>query len=329
MKGEFELIDRLIQGWKFKQDVKIPPGDDSSAVIIEPTEGTLLLQTTDILVENVHFRREWGNAYQLGWKSLAVNLSDIAAMGGKPKHAHLSLAIPQKWSEESIIGLRDGFKALADIHEVDLIGGDLSLSKNDLLIAVSLNGIVHEDHVIRRKGANPGDVIWVSSYLGDAAAGLRCLQNNSENKGCTDLISAFSEPHPEIELGLLCAESAQTTAMIDISDGLAGDLGHILKASDAGAVLVEADLPISETLQSIAIAEEWDTTQMALYGGEDYRLLGCTGEQDFDSFASAVSRKLGRTIYAIGTITKDSGLRLKRRNGSIDEINPTAHDHFK
>ena len=328
MSGEFELIKKLASGWSSGPEAAIGPGDDASAVAFSTDQETLLLQTTDLLIEGIHFQKGWGCPFQLGWKSLAVNLSDIAAMGGKPLHTHLSLAIPSHWSEAEILELRDGFKACAERFQIRLLGGDLSRSKDSLMIAGMADGIVPSDQVIRRGGAKPGDVVWVSGPLGGASAGLQLLKEGTSDDQFKDLYEAFLEPQPEVELGMLCASSGLVNALIDLSDGLAGDLGHIMEASKAGAILEEAKIPFPELLRETAAEKSWDLLDLILRGGEDYRLLGCTPQARFDRFRRLVEETLGTSVIAVGLISAQPGLRLKRRDGGEEAISPTAHDHF-
>ncbi|MFH1862242.1 MAG: thiamine-phosphate kinase [bacterium] len=325
--GEFELIRELTSGLTFGKEVVCGPGDDASAVQLAALPG-LLLQTTDLLIEDVHFRKGWGNVYQLGWKALAVNLSDIAAMGGKPLHAHLSLAISPKWIDQEILDLQRGFLDLARQYHVSLLGGDLSRSKKHLFISVSVNGVVAPTAAIFRSGAIPGDIIWVSGTLGDAAAGLRLLKAGEYGAASPMLLEAFLRPHPEIELGQLCAANHRAHALIDLSDGLAGDLGHVMEASGVGAVLNETALPISDELLSVAIERGWNLMDMVLRGGEDYRLLGCSPEDQFTILQTEAHSSLKKTLFPIGRITQESGLRFCKPSGKIQMIPATAHDHF-
>jgi thiamine-monophosphate kinase len=331
--GEFALIRRLLRGksdaddeWLTGPGVVIAAGDDASGLRIQAQNDDLLLQTTDLLVEEVHFKKGWGTAYQLGWKSLAVNLSDIAAMGGKPLHAHLNLAIPSRWTEAEIMELRRGFRDLAARYGIVLLGGDLSASADSLLISVMVNGTVPARQALRRSGAQEGDVIWISGHPGDAAGGLSLLKANASEP--PELLQAFLQPGPEVELGLFCSQSGLVRAMIDLSDGLAGDLGHILELSGVGAVIEEEKLPISAALRSAARQWKWDLLETALRGGEDYRLLGCTPERVFASFKTAVQMRLRSSIYAIGKIRREAGLMLKRADGKFIEIPPRSYDHF-
>lgn len=331
--GEFDLIRRLLRGksdaddeWLTGPGVVIASGDDASGLRVHRQNDDLLLQTTDLLVEEVHFKKDWGTAYQLGWKSLAVNLSDIAAMGGRPLHTHLNLAIPERWTEPEIMELRRGFRDLAARYGIVLLGGDLSASPASLMISVMVNGTVSAPQVLRRRGAREGDVIWVSGCLGDAAGGLSLLKANAVQPA--ELLQAFLQPMPEVELGIFCAQSGLVRALIDLSDGLAGDLGHVLEMSGVGAEIEEEKLPISAALRSAAPQQDRDLLEMVLRGGEDYRLLGCTPANVFESFKAAVQMRLSRSIYAIGKIRREPGLLLRRSDGKFIEIPFRSYDHF-
>ncbi|MBU0518490.1 thiamine-phosphate kinase [bacterium] len=328
MTGEFELIRKLLGDWRAADDVEIGSGDDASGFRLPSDPDILYIQTTDLLVENVHFRQSWGTPRQLGWKSLAVNLSDIAAMGGTPCHLHLSLAVPPSWTEPELIEFMSGVKTLGQKYGVSLLGGDLSKSNSDLMISATVGGTVRRDQVIRRSGAQPGDAIWVSGTLGDAAVGLKMLEISFINDPNSLVLQNFLTPQPEVELGLLCAQSGLVHAMIDVSDGLAGDLAHILDTSSTGAVINAGALPIPEKLQAIAEHHGCDMLELALTGGEDYRLLGCTPTDRLDEFFDRVKSELNRELHCIGSITAEAGLRLVHPDGRIEEISPTSWDHF-
>jgi thiamine-monophosphate kinase len=330
--GEFELIAKLTKGWNFGSDVLIGPGDDASAVRWTEADGVVLLQTTDLLIEDVHFRKGWGSPRQLGWKALAVNLSDIAAMGGRPLQAHLNLAIPSHWPQREILAFQSGFRELAERYGISLLGGDLSSSRGPLVVSVMVNGQLAIDRVIRRRGAMPGDIIWVSGTLGDAAGGLNLLKKVKSSvkaaKNERALLNGFLQPKPEVDLGLICSESGCVHAMIDISDGLAGDLGHILELSKVGAILDQEKFPISKALAATARKRGWDQEEMALRGGEDYRLLGCSSRDGYEKLSQHVSGELGRTLFEIGEISERRGLFLCRESGESLRLTAKSFDHF-
>jgi thiamine-monophosphate kinase len=191
-----------------------------------------------------------------------------------------------------------------------------------------VNGTVSSESIIYRGGAEPGDVIWVSGSLGGAAAGLAFLREDSANECPGELLRAFLKPGPEVELGLICSESGRVKALIDISDGLAGDLGHILDASGVGATLQEEAIPVEKSLREVVRWKGWNLNDLVLRGGEDYRLLGCTAESDFKSFHSLVKERLNGEVFPIGTIESEPGLRLRHVDGKREILSPKGHDHF-
>ncbi|RJP75395.1 MAG: thiamine-phosphate kinase [Candidatus Zixiibacteriota bacterium] len=338
--GEFELIRKFLSGpeaesapgpgaasaWPTGQGVVIGPGDD--AAVLRPPGDRVILQTTDLLVEGIHFRRDWGTPRHLGWKSLAVNLSDIAAMGGQPLHCLLSLALPPPWTDAEVMEFRRGFLDLACRFDVALIGGDVTASPGPLLISVTVNGAADPARVLTRAGARPGDVIWISRPPGAAAAGLELLREGSPEV-YPELLEAFLQPRPEVELGLACAAGGRVRALIDVSDGLAGDLGHILEASGVGAELEETALPVLPALKSAARNRNWNLREYMLRGGEEYSLLGCTPEGQWENFDRALREKLGRGVYAIGRVRREAGLVLRHADGREENIAPRAYDHFR
>jgi thiamine-monophosphate kinase len=324
--GEFELIRKIVSRWKpLHDEVEVGPGDDASAFAL-PTSSLLILQTTDMLVEEVDFHKGWGTPWQLGWKALAVNLSDIAAMGGIPRHTHLSLALPTSWSQEEILSLTEGFRELAEKFKIDLLGGDLSTSPGPLVINVSVTGIVPRALVLRRLGAEPGEIIWVSGTLGDAAGGLKMFQSH-EKRMPLALKRAFLVPAPQVKLGVNCSYSDAISTVIDVSDGLAGDLGHILEASKVGAIIEESKFPVSEVLRRTCDKFGWNLLDLVLHGGEDYQLLGCVPQSEWDSFSTGIEANTGIKVTAIGQIIADPGLWLRRENGRTQRLKPKAYEH--
>ncbi len=238
--GEFGFINRIKSKVPGNPGVILGIGDD--AAVTAMTRGMLLLTTTDMLAQGVHFDLAWHDPVSLGRKSLAVNLSDIAAMGGIPRYALLSLAIPAELDLEFIESFMSGFLEQADRFGVTLIGGDTSSSKSGFVISVTLLGEQYPDKIAKRSGACHGDLICVSGTLGDSALGLDLLKAG----GCSgNAVKRHLDPVPRVELGSILAEKRVPSAMIDISDGLYADLGHILEASSAGAKICIDAIPLS------------------------------------------------------------------------------------
>jgi thiamine-monophosphate kinase len=270
--GERPLIQRIRRGvLPPSSRVQVGIGDDTAVLTTAP--GQFLLATTDLLIEEVHFRRSSASCFDIGWKAMAVNLSDIAAMGGTPRYALIALALPRTFLVEDVDELYAGLHALAKLHDVELVGGDTSASRNGIIINVTLLG--ESSHPILRRGARPGDVLAVTGSLGLSAAGLAVLENPNPRVSPEDLNlarSAHLRPTPRLKEGQWL-EQEGAHAMIDLSDGLATDLGHIASESAVSAAVQLDRLPVSQTVRRIAAAIGQDPLSLAVTGGEDYELL--------------------------------------------------------
>jgi len=264
--GERRVVSRIRRAFaQMRADVHIGIGDDAALI---KTPGSLLL-TTDILVEDEDFRRDDHPPRLLGRKALNVNLSDIAAMGGRPLHALVGMAMPGDIEESWLRQFMAGFRSAAHEAGVALVGGDLSQAAK-VMISVTVTGEAKSP--VKRSGARPGDGIYVSGTLGDAAGGLRLLEHGGIRgvvKPVRPLLKAFLDPAPRLRVGSLLARRKLVSAMIDLSDGLSVDLAHICEESRVGAEVEASRIPISPALSHMAR----DPLAMALNGGEDFELL--------------------------------------------------------
>jgi thiamine-monophosphate kinase len=318
--SEFELIERFFRRPARRAIVGI--GDD--AALIAPTAGCELAVSTDMLVEDRHFFRD-ADPEALGHKTLAVNLSDLAAMGARPRWALLACALPEAqpgWLE----AFARGFFALAERHGVELIGGDTT--RGPLNLCVTIAGEVPAGTALLRSGARPGDLVYVSGHLGDAALAVahhrgRVVLSRDELAQCN---AALSRPTPRITLGERLRGLA--TAAIDLSDGLTGDLGHILDASHAGAAVDLAAIPRSSALdRRLAGPERPLALQCLLAGGDDYELC-FTAPPDAAANVHALAAEVGVPLARIGTIEARRGLVLRDERGNALAA-PPAFDHFR
>lgn len=266
--GEFGFIDRIAAAVKNAPSVVISIGDDAAAV--KPKPGYLSLLTSDMLIEEVHFTRAHSDPRTLGRKSLSVNLSDLAAMGANPSAFLLSLAIPDTISLEYLDNFMAGMLERADQFGITLIGGDTCASKGGLAISVTAIGEQLPERVVRRSGAKQGDLIFVTGTVGDSALGLELLRRGDRTGTA---VMRHLDPEPRVKAGIALAESALVTSMIDVSDGLLADLGHILKQSGVGARLDLGNIPLSDEYSRQATLLTEDPFSLALSGGEDYELL--------------------------------------------------------
>jgi len=325
--GEFGLIAR-IRKWMAASNPSLIQGigDDAAVIDIGERGDKVVLVTTDILIEGIHFDRTWIDPYRLGKKSLFVNLSDIAAMGGTPKYFLISLGIPINlpFSFVSLFyrGLKDGAKKF----QVDLIGGDTSLSKK-VVINICLLGEGKRQNLLFRKGAQVGDDLYVSGTLGDAALGLKILRKKGLKKGPKGLVEKHLSPSPRIQLGKAIGKHHWATAMIDVSDGLLIDAKHLLEESKVGARIWEDRIPLSRIYQKWIHFYSKDRYQLALSGGEDYELLFTAPTQRRGKI-SALARS-SKMITRIGEILPErEGFYIIKKDGKEYSPLRLGFEHF-
>ncbi len=324
--GEFNLIDQLagiVQksgrpsalSW---QNLVIGIGDDAA---VWQNESSRTLATTDCLIEGVHFTKETTSWHDLGWKALAVNLSDVAAMGGRPLYALVTIGLPSELQADDVLELYAGMTELAEKSETAIVGGDVSTAPAVFINIAVIGGT--GKHLLTRSAARPGEVVAVTGYLGSAAGGLRLLQEHCKPDNISKtLCEAFLRPTPRLEIGaLLTAEGVRCA--IDVSDGLAADLGHICRQSGVGAVVETSRLPIHPALTALFGAE---ALTLALSGGEDYELL-------FTAPANTIERVAAKAlcpVTIIGTVTSQNPgeIRLTDPNGKTLSLDHGGWQHF-
>lgn len=320
MPTEFELIQYLAQAQTLQRDeVTLGIGDD--AALLNIPDGHELVVSTDTLNIGVHFP-EGSSAESIGYKSLAVNLSDIAAMGAEPIAVNLSLSLPEP-DELWLKGFAAGFFALANRYNVQLIGGDIT--QGPLSISATIFGQAPRGQSIKRSNAQAGDLIYVTGTLGDAGAALLALQGELKLTGMQQkaLMQRLEQPEPRVEWGQELRGLA--SACIDVSDGLAADLGHILEQSKLGAIIYVDQLPISETLaECFDLAGGWS---LPLQAGDDYELCFTIAETRQAELEALKSLQEVPITY-IGIIEKRPGLHLQMPDGSMQTVAPKGYEHF-
>lgn len=331
--GEFALIERLrnkLGSVGNSADVIVGNGDD--AAVIRAGDGKCWVVTCDAQVSGVHFPSMGDvSGFAVGYKSLAVNVSDVAAMGGRPRFALISLGIPEETSVSFLDDVYGGVRALSEQYDILVLGGNVTRTSGPLFVDVFLVGEVMEEKVLRRSGARAGDRILVTGYLGDAAAGLH-LFSGSQVRVREDLYASLTraqlEPQPRVAEAVVIAESGLATSMMDISDGLAGDIRHMCEASGVGALLRESELPVSGTLSEVASLAAKKPLEWALHGGEDYELLVTTPAESVRALQKVVRQSRGAPLTPIGEILPASqGISLKRADG-IFALKNLAWEHF-
>jgi len=314
-------------------------GDD--AAVIRETAGRDSLVTTDLLVEDIDFHRDTTTSRLLGHKALAVSLSDIAAMGGRPQWALLSLGIPHEiWNSDFLDEFYEGFFALADLYGVALVGGDVSRTPEKIVIDSMVMGQCANGQAILRRGARAGDHIFVTGSLGGSAAGLRLLGRGArvvpkdvplntvdpDSHSVRQLLLRHLRPEPRVGWGLVLGEEQLATAMIDISDGLSSDLHHLCNESAAGALIEAGRIPIDPLVAAICGRRALDPLLLALHGGEDFELLFTVPPEKVASLPKAVD---GISISQIGRITNEPGQICVAEKDRVWGLEPKGFDHFK
>jgi thiamine-monophosphate kinase len=324
--GEFGLINQ-IRRWMTPSDPALLQGIGDDVAVIE-MRGKVLLVTTDILIEGIHFDRAWIDPYRLGKKALMVNLSDIAAMGGVPKYFLISLGLPKNLSLSFISLFYRGLKEGTKRFQVDLIGGDTSLSQK-IVINICLLGEGKRGELLFRRGVKVGNDLFVSGTLGNAALGLKILQKEGFVGRPKGLIEKHLSPSPRIELGQALARHRLATAMIDVSDGLLIDTTHLLEESGVGARIWEDRIPLSRSYRKWIHSYSKDFYQVALTGGEDYELLFTASPEKKKKISTlALSSKI--PITWIGEILpQKEGFHIIRRDGKEYSPGRLGFEHFK
>lgn len=333
--SEFELIARLTQSLPSHADVSIGVGDDCA--ILDTGASTLLLATCDSQVEGTHFTFQTSSPEDIGRKALAVNLSDIAAMGGEPRYALISLILPPHLQHDILERIYTGLRQQAEQFATAIVGGNITgTGKGDqFIIDITLLGIVERGQALTRSGAQVGDIVFVTGPLGDSAAGLYTLLHPELEypQKERDILSAIHRtPHPRIAEGRILSRlgPAIVTSLIDISDGLSGDLGHICERSHVGVRIEVAQLPLSSALRTIAVATSLDPFAWALHGGEDYELLLTVSPSNKLVVTEAVQSATGTTLTAIGTVTPpDAGMKLVWADGHEEDLVGRSWDHLR
>ncbi|GGK26766.1 thiamine-monophosphate kinase [Caldalkalibacillus thermarum] len=333
---EFAFIKEVssyFKPYRAKQTL-VPIGDD--AAVYRPAEGMGQVVTADTMVEGIHFKRETMSCWQIGYKALAVNLSDIAAMGGRPTYFIISLAIPDDWTLDELLEIYKGMKHLADQFEVDLLGGDTVSIPDHLVISVTAIGEVEEDVQLLRSQAKPGQILFVTGQLGNAAAGLDLLLHGRPADGyplpeaLQLLLDAHQQPQPHVAQGRLLAQFAREYAISlnDVSDGLSSEANEIAAASGVDVVIRKEQLPVSRILLNYAHKRGIDPYTWVLGGGEDFVLVGTAPVEAVERMKQAFAAQ-NFPFYPIGYTTEGTGcVWLEGKQGKV-RLDPMGYNHFR
>ncbi|MDQ0232848.1 thiamine-phosphate kinase [Metabacillus malikii] len=323
---EFEFISKIKPKRKHHRTVKVGIGDD--AAVYEPNKAMNQVVCVDTMVEDVHFLKEKSSPRDIGYKALAVNISDIAAMGAMPLYYLVSIAIPNSWNEEELFEIFAGMEELATQYQMDLLGGDTVATGNKLVITVTVIGEVEANVSLLRSKAKDGDVVFVTGTLGDSSAGLALLLDNIsiDNTYIRDtLLMRHKRPVPQVRAGRLLAK-LDRASLNDISDGLASELHEIAEASQVGIVLNRIDVPISSELESVA--DKFDITKWVLYGGEDYQLVGTISLESWDELIRLCNDS-NIKMTKIGYVDKNLRGVFSKKDDQLIPINKLGFNHFR
>lgn len=333
--GEFGLIDRLTKNVDQKVDsTEFGIGDD--AAVITVSDDTSILVSTDMLIEGVHFNLMYMPLKHLGYKAVAVNISDICAMNGVAEQITVSIAVSSRFPIEALEELYDGINTACQMYNVDLIGGDTTTSLTGLTISITAIGRAKKKEISYRSGANEFDLLVVTGDLGAAFVGLQVLEREKEVFKANPNIQPDLDGHdyimerqlkPEARIDVirfLKELNVVPSAMIDISDGLASEIMHLCKASNVGCRVYDEKLPIDGKTSMTAIEFNLDPVTCALNGGEDYELLFTVKQDDFDKI------KGNPHMTVIGHVTDQTdGMYYVDKNGAVIELRAQGWDHFK
>lgn len=330
--GEFGLIERIARAMpRASDDVLVNIGDD--VAVLRGNGEHVWLATCDVQMEGAHFLRSESSAYELGRKSLAVNLSDIAAKGGTPRFALVSLGLPQDLDVEFVDELYAGMRAEAEQFSTDIVGGNISSSRLGLFIDIFLLGEAEREKVLLRSGAQVGDQILITGTLGDAAAAVAIMLDHSLRTSSAYLQIAqkrYHTPAPRVKEGQVIADSRLATSMMDVTDGLAGDLGHICDQSKVGARVFADKLPVALESRALSQSLYQDEWHFALNGGEDYELLFTAPNANATKIAQAVRQATGTSVSIIGEIISQAeGRQLILPDSHAVHLKAQSWDHLR
>nr|WP_214484447.1 thiamine-phosphate kinase [Bacillus sp. SM2101] len=323
---EFSLINKIKPQVVNQSSLIMGIGDDAALVSSQDKFDQIIC--IDTMVEEVHFKRSTMKPYQIGFKALAANISDVAAMGGIPLYYLISIAIPKHWTEEDILVIYAGMNDLARNYDMDMIGGDTVSTNGPLVISVTVIGEVEKGKKLFRSNAKDGDIVFVTGTLGDSSAGLQLLLAKgikySYQLTEKELVNKHQMPYPRVEIGRLLT-CYNRVALNDISDGLASEANEIAEASNVSIYLEEGQIPLSKQIYDVCSNE---AIIKALYGGEDYELIGTLPQSDWNHFEKECL-KHNYKVTAIGQVKSGpSEVLLQTNDGKVKTIEKKGYNHF-
>jgi len=335
--GEFCLIKRLTENITLdKESVIVGVGDDVAVIKTKSEKYSLL--TCDVLIEGTHFKRETITPYQLGKKAIAINVSDIAAKGGIPNQALISIGLTKDTKVKYVEEIYRGIKEEAKKFNIDIVGGNTALSKDKIFVDIFLIGEIEPEFLLLRSGSKTGDKILVTGNLGDSSVGLEIIENPDikfkdiklEKRYKNNLKIAHLNPCPRLVEGRIITKSRLAHSMMDISDGLSGDLAKICEESNVGALIWEKKIPISKETLTFAKSIKKSPLNFALHGGEDYELLLTSPPENANLIIQKIQGETKTKVTEIGEIKdKEFGIKIVKTGGSIKPLKIYGWNHFR
>ncbi|MFH1729139.1 MAG: thiamine-phosphate kinase [Pseudomonadota bacterium] len=325
--GEFALIEKIKELFpkNYPDEVICGIGDDTA--IIKKDDNHSILATVDMQVEGKHFDTKYASFYEIGQKALSVNISDIAAMGGKPSFAFISLGLPGNLETNTFDQIMHGIKKEATEYQISVLGGNIAKT-NQIIIDIFLMGEINTKHILKRSGAKISDRIFVTGNLGSSALGLKMLQDFGKDypREFENSVKAHLKPVPRIKAGQVIAKAGYATAMIDISDGLIQDLEHVCEASKVGAIIYKDKLPVAHDVQT----PEYSIKDLALCGGEDYELLFTMKSDTSIGLIESLFKESGVKLTEIGKITDyEDKIKILDKDGGDVKLLSKGWDHYR
>ncbi|MED1863860.1 thiamine-phosphate kinase [Fictibacillus nanhaiensis] len=329
IKDEFEWINSITPQHFFQKEVVLGIGDD--AALWSVNEAMDQIVCVDTMVEGVHFTKNTLSPYQTGFKALAVNVSDVAAMGGIPQFYLVSIAIPAEWFEDELQEIYRGMGELAEKYKMDLMGGDTVSTKGPLVLTVTVIGKVEKGRSLLRSNASPGDSVFLTGTTGESAAGLSVLLEKTRHAAFAvneeKWIQQHQMPVPHIQQGRLLAGSGFRISLNDVSDGVASELNEIAEASNVSIHIERNSLPVSESFRDLS---EADVLNHQLFGGEDYVLVGTASEEDF-KVLSDTFKQHRLPLYEIGKVGEagKAEVYLHKQDEKPELLTKKGFNHFR
>jgi thiamine-monophosphate kinase len=329
--GEFALIARLQQRLHTTPPPQVVRDIGDDCAVLRPSPGTDLLLTTDTQEEDVHFRRAWATPQDIGWRCLAVNVSDIAAMGGRPLGAVIALSVPATLEVAFVEALYDGIQDLATAYDCPIIGGNVSKASEHLAVTITVLGEVPAGRGVYRSGARVGDEIWVTGDLGGAKAGLEVLRHPDAvaDLATAEVLQRYRRPRPRLREAQFLRQHGVLHSLIDLSDGLSSDLAHICTESAVGAALEAARIPLSGPVRRVAHALQVDPLSFALHGGEDFELCLTVPVGGLAPLLQTFTQQYQCALVRVGTVTSNQGVTLRLADGTVQPLPARGYDHFR